>query len=70
MAQPWMFMMMKIIISYLYLTTHNTYNKQTSMPLVGFKPTISAGERLQTHALDCAATGIGMKWKNHVKYLS
>ena len=27
----------------LYLTTHNTHNKQTSMPPVGFEPTISAG---------------------------
>jgi len=24
--------------------THNTHKRQTSMPLVGFKPTISAGE--------------------------
>ena len=29
----------------LYLTTHNTYNRQISMPPVGFEPTISAGER-------------------------
>ena len=29
----------------LYLTTHDTHNKQISMPPVGFKPTISAGER-------------------------
>ena len=29
----------------LYLTTHNTHNRQTSIPLVGFEPTISAGER-------------------------
>jgi hypothetical protein len=29
------------------------------MPLVGFEPTISAGERPQTYALDCAATGTG-----------
>jgi len=43
----------------LYLTTHNTHNRQTSMPPVGFKPTISAGERPQTHALDRAATGTG-----------
>ena len=43
----------------LYLTTHNNHNKQTSMPPVGFEPTISAGERLQTHALDRAATGTG-----------
>ena len=28
----------------LYLTTHNTHNRQISMPPVGFKPTISAGE--------------------------
>ena len=27
----------------LYLTTHNTHNRQTSMPSVGFEPTISAG---------------------------
>ena len=29
------------------------------MPAVGFEPTISAGERLQTYALDRAATGTG-----------
>ena len=29
----------------LYLTTHDTHNRQISMPLVGFKPKISAGER-------------------------
>ena len=29
----------------LYLTTQNTHNRQTSMPPVGFEPTISAGER-------------------------
>jgi len=40
----------------LYLTTHNTHNKQTSMPPVGFEPTISAGERPQTYALDRAVT--------------
>jgi len=43
----------------LYLTTHNTHNKQISMPRVGFQPTISAGERPQTYALDRAATGTG-----------
>ena len=31
----------------LYLTTHNTYNRQASMPPVGFEPTISAGEQPQ-----------------------
>jgi len=35
----------------LYLTTHNTHNRQTSMPSVGFEPTISAGERPQTYVL-------------------
>ena len=43
----------------LYLTTHNTHNRQTSMPPVGFEPTIPASERPQTHALDRAATGTG-----------
>ena len=28
----------------LYLTTHDTHNRQISMPPVGFEPTISAGE--------------------------
>jgi hypothetical protein len=35
---------------YLYLTTHNTHNRQKSMPPVGFEPTISAGKRPQTYA--------------------
>ena len=43
----------------LYLTTHNTHNRQTFMPPVRFKPTISAGERPQTYALDFAAIGTG-----------
>ena len=29
------------------------------MPLVGFEPTLSAGERPQTYALDRTATGTG-----------
>ena len=29
----------------LYLTTHDTHNRQISIPPVGFEPTISAGER-------------------------
>ena len=32
----------------LYLTTHDTHNRQISMPPVGFEPTISAGERGQS----------------------
>jgi hypothetical protein len=45
--------------SYLYLTTHNTHNKHTSMPPVVFEPTIPAGDRPQNYALDRAATGTG-----------
>ena len=40
----------------LYLTTHNTHKRQTSMPAARFEPIILAGERLQTYALDGAAT--------------
>jgi hypothetical protein len=43
----------------LYLTTHNTHNRQTSTPPVGFEPAIPASMRPQTHALDRAATGMG-----------
>jgi hypothetical protein len=43
----------------LYLTTHNTHNRQTSILSAGFEPTILAGERPQTYALDRAATGTG-----------
>jgi hypothetical protein len=53
----------------LYLTTHNTHNRQTSMPPVGFEATISGGERPQTYALDRAATGTGrvaaLRTQNH-----
>jgi len=44
----------------IYLTTHNTHNRQTSMPPAGFDTIISAGERPQTYALDLAATGTGV----------
>ena len=44
-----------------YLTKHNTHNRQTSMPPVGFEPTISTGERPQTYVLDRAATGTGTR---------
>ena len=50
----------------LYLTTHNTHNRQTSMRLVGFEPTISAGERPKTYALDRAVTGT--IWWNSDRY--
>jgi hypothetical protein len=43
----------------LYLTTHNTHNRQTYMPPVGFETTMLVSERPKTHALDRTATGIG-----------
>ena len=52
-----------------YLTTNNTHNRQISMPPVGFEPTISAGERSQTYALDRAATGTGQYYLyTQIKY--
>ena len=41
----------------LYLTTHNTHNRQTPMSPVGLEPTISESGRSQTYAFDRAATG-------------
>ena len=48
----------------LYLTTHNTHNKRTSMPPVGSNPRPPAGERPQTFTLDrsAAGTGVGATW--------
>jgi hypothetical protein len=43
----------------LYLSTHNTHNRQTFMSPVGFEPTISRGERPQTYALERVSTGTG-----------
>jgi hypothetical protein len=44
----------------LYLTIHNIYKRQTSIPPAGFEPPIPAGERPKTHALDRVASGIGV----------
>ena len=46
----------------LCLISHNTHNRQTSTPPVGFETTISAGERPQIYALDRAATGTCYGW--------
>ena len=35
----------------LYLSTHNSYKRQTSMRMPGFEPAIAASERPQAHAL-------------------
>ena len=42
----------------LYLTTHNTHNRRTSIPPAGFEPSIPPSEQPQTHAIERAATGI------------
>jgi len=46
----------------LYLTTHNTHKKHTSMLPAGFEPAIPASVRPQTHPLDRVATGISWPW--------
>ena len=51
----------------LYLTTHNTHNRQTSKPRVGFEPTIAADERPQTQTLYRAATGTGLSYPQHAE---
>jgi hypothetical protein len=43
----------------LYLKTHNTHKRQTSMPSAKFELTIPASVQPQSHALDRVATGIG-----------
>jgi hypothetical protein len=42
----------------LYLKTHNTHKKKTSMPLAGSEPAVPTCERPPTHALNRAAIGI------------
>ena len=42
----------------LYLTTHNTHNRQTTMRSAGFELTIPGSERLQILVLDRAGTGV------------
>jgi len=39
--------------------THHIHNRHISMLPAEFEPTISAGERLQTYALDRSVTGTG-----------
>ena len=43
----------------LYLTTHNTHKRLSSMLPAGFEPTIPVSERPQTNSLDREATGTG-----------
>jgi hypothetical protein len=43
----------------LYLTTHNTHNRQKSMPQAGFEPAVPTGERSQTHVVNRATSRVG-----------
>jgi len=43
----------------LYLKKHSTHNRQTSMPLMGFEPKLSAGQRPQTDYLEHTGSGTG-----------
>ena len=43
----------------LYLKIHNTHNRQTSVPPVGFEPITPAGERPQNYVLDRVPTVTG-----------
>ena len=49
----------------LYLTTHTTHKRQTSMPPAGFESVIPASERPLSYVLYWATSGIG-----HQKFLS
>jgi len=42
----------------LYLTTHNTHKRQTSMPPAGFETAIPASERSLNYSLDSTFSGI------------
>ena len=52
-----------------FMAIQNTHNRQTSMPPVWLEPTISAGERPQTYALDRAATGTGIITNTYSKFI-
>jgi hypothetical protein len=53
----------------LYLTTHNTHKKETSMPPAGFDTSVPASKGPLTLALDHLTTGIGRKKILRTKYL-
>jgi hypothetical protein len=44
----------------LYLTTHNTHNRQIYKSPAKFEPAFPAGERQQNYALDRSATDSGV----------
>jgi len=46
----------------LYVTTHNTHKRQTTMSTAGFQLAFSASKPLSTHALNRAAVALGPLW--------
>jgi hypothetical protein len=50
------------------LPDNTQHSQQTSMPQVGYEPTISAGERPKTYALDRATTGSSCYELGLIKY--
>jgi hypothetical protein len=44
----------------LYLTTHETHNRQTSMPPAAFEPTFPVNQRRQTNTYDGMITGLSL----------
>jgi hypothetical protein len=52
----------------IYLTTHNTHKRQTSIPQAGFEPAIPASERLQTKSLEGVGTGIGKTLNTSINF--
>jgi len=50
----------------LYLTIHDSHNRQITMPPVGFKPTISAGEQPQAARLLRFRASIWFHCKNFI----
>jgi len=53
----------------LYLTTHNTHKRQTSIPPPDFEPAVPANERPQTHVLGRAATEIGSSKGYYIQFV-
>ena len=53
-----------------HLPDNTQHSQQTFMLPAGFEPIIPASERPQTHALDRAATGIGLKYTRLIKSMS
>ena len=47
------------------MTKHNTLNRQTSMLMVGYEPTISAGERSQSYAFTIFQGSTAIECRSH-----